>query len=167
MIRIGGLRRCSHLVTASQWPCGGGRRSGVQGEGSSEDVQGSGWLRNHLVIPEPWFGNPPPPPPPPEASGMPQWPRLYLLSRPQPSPFSAHYVPTKPEESLDATQSCPKCPSQICNDQHHEIDKPCKQRITILRSCMKLLSSSCTLRDEVKFLSELPKTVSVKFVQWL
>ena len=46
----GGLRQCSRLVTATQlpwgWVPGGG---GVQGEGSSEDVQGSGWLKNHLL----------------------------------------------------------------------------------------------------------------------
>ena len=47
MIGIGGLRRYSHLVTAAQqlW---GWVQEGVQGEGSSENVQGSGWLRIHL-----------------------------------------------------------------------------------------------------------------------
>ena len=44
---LGGLRRCSHLVTDAQRPWGW-VREGVQGEGSSENVQGSGWLRIHL-----------------------------------------------------------------------------------------------------------------------
>ena len=43
----GGAEAVSCLVMAAQLPwwggCGGGE---VQGEGSLEDVQGSGWLRN-------------------------------------------------------------------------------------------------------------------------
>ena len=45
MIWIGGAK--SHLVTAAQRPLGVGARGG-QGEGSSENVQGSRWLRIHL-----------------------------------------------------------------------------------------------------------------------
>ena len=49
MIGIGGAGRCSRLVTDAQRPWGGCGR-GVQGEGSSENVQGSGWLRIHLPV---------------------------------------------------------------------------------------------------------------------
>ena len=40
----GGLRRCGRIVTAAQRPWGWVR----EGEGSSENVQGSGLLRIHL-----------------------------------------------------------------------------------------------------------------------
>ena len=47
MVGIGGLRRYNCLVTAAQqlW---GWVQEGVRSEGSSENVQGSGWLRIHL-----------------------------------------------------------------------------------------------------------------------
>ena len=49
MIGIGELRWCSCLYS---YDCtgavGGGGVRGVRGEGSSEDIQGSGWLKNHL-----------------------------------------------------------------------------------------------------------------------
>ena len=50
MIRIGGQRQCNCLVSMLRLRsgCGGWVREGGSGEETSEDVQGSGWLRNHL-----------------------------------------------------------------------------------------------------------------------